>query len=818
MTMEILTSEKAKSMSIDDIYSKLSTNDKGLGETEVKDRLEKYGYNEIPEKKVRPWVKFLKNFWGPIPWMIEIAAILSIIIQEWDDFAIILAMLFINSIVRFWEENKADNAIELLKEKLALRAKVLRDGKWLELEAKELVPGDIVHLRLGDIIPADVKLIDGEYLTVDESVLTGESLPVDKKISDMGYQGAIIQQGEMDGVVIGTGLNTFFGKTTKLVEEAKTGSHFQQAIIKIGNYLIIIAVILVAIVLVVGIVRAESFLVLLQFALVLVVAAIPVALPAVMMVSMAVGAMELAKKKAIVSKLLSIEEAASVDVLCSDKTGTLTKNQISIAKIIPFNNYSENDVILYGGLASKEESRDPIDDAFFDKIKENIEINSIFSNFHLMTFKPFNPVEKRTEAKIQNKNNEVTLVSKGAIQIILSLVKGDQSLQTRINNLGKDFASEGYRALGVAISKDQSRWEYIGIVALHDPPREDSFDTIKTARELGINVKMVTGDHIEIAKQIAGNLGIGTNIVVSSDIIGKDDPKTISLVENADGFAEVYPEHKYHIVELLQDRDHVVGMTGDGVNDAPALKKADIGIAVSNATDAAKSAADIVLTDPGISVIINATKESRSIFERMKSYAVYRIAETVRVLIFLVLSITIFAFYPITAVMIVILALLNDIPIMTIAFDNTRIAPEPVRWRMQRVLILSSVLGLAGVAFSFTILIIGKFVFLLDDATLQTFIFLKLAVAGHMTIYLTRTDEDNFWKRPFPSKILLIACESTQVVATIIAAVGLGTLMAPIGWALTGFIWLFAFAAFFGNNYLKVGTIKLLNLRESKKK
>ncbi|MFX1364011.1 MAG: plasma-membrane proton-efflux P-type ATPase [Promethearchaeota archaeon] len=814
MTMEILTSEKAKNMSIDVVYSKLSTNNRGLGENEVKVRLEEYGYNEIPEKKVRPWVKFIKNFWGPIPWMIEVAALLSIFIQQWDDFAIILAMLFINSIVRFWEENKADNAIELLKEKLALRAKVLRDGKWIELDAKVLVPGDIVHLRLGDIIPADVKLIDGEYLTVDESVLTGESLPVNKKISDMGYQGAIIRQGEMDGVVVGTGLNTFFGKTTKLVEEAKTGSHFQQAIIKIGNYLIIIAVILVAIVMIVGLVRAESFLNLLQFALVLIVAAIPVALPAVMMVSMAVGAMELAKKKAIVSKLLSIEEAASVDVLCSDKTGTLTKNEISIAEIIPFNNYSENDVILYGGLASKEESRDPIDDAFFNKIKENTEINSNFSNYRLMTFKPFDPVTKRTEAKIKNKDDKVLLVSKGAIQVIISLIKADQTLQTKINNLGKDFASEGYRALGVAISKDQSVWEYIGIVALHDPPREDSFDTIKTARSLGINVKMVTGDHIEIAKQIAGNLGIGTNIVVSSDIIGKDDPKTISLVENADGFAEVYPEHKYHIVELLQDKDHVVGMTGDGVNDAPALKKADIGIAVSNATDAAKSAADIVLTDPGISVIINATKESRSIFERMKSYAVYRIAETVRVLIFLVLSITIFAFYPITAIMIVILALLNDIPIMTIAFDNTRIAPEPVRWRMQRVLILSSVLGLAGVAFSFSIFIIGRFVFLLSTATLQTFIFLKLTVAGHMTIYLTRTDEDNFWKRPFPSKILLIACESTQVVATIFAAVGI--FMSPIGWALAGFIWVFAFAAFFGNNFLKVATIKLLNRRDAK--
>ncbi|MFX1524719.1 MAG: plasma-membrane proton-efflux P-type ATPase [Promethearchaeota archaeon] len=811
----ILSSEKAKELSIEEVFLKLSTNKNGLNDKEVEERIAKYGRNEIPEKKVRPIVKFLKNFWGPIPWMIEIAIVLSIIIAEWDDFIIILAMLLINSVVRFWEENKADNAIELLKEKLALKAEVLRNGEWIESEASTLVPGDIVHIKLGDIIPADIKLIKGEYLTLDESVLTGESLPVDKKVTDMAYEGAIINQGEMDGVVIGTGLNTFFGKTTQLVEEARTKSHFQKAIIKIGNYLIIIAIILVSIVFIIGFLRAEQFFYILQFALVLVVAAIPVALPAVMIVSMAVGAMQLAKNKAIVSRLLSIEEAASMDVLCSDKTGTLTKNQISIAEVIAFGNYSQNDVILYGSLASKEESKDPIDDAFFIKLKEISEVNSSFSNYQVLSFKPFDPVKKRTEANIRDENNKKFSVSKGAIQVILSLVEADQEFQKQVNNQGKQFASSGFRALSVAKTTNHDLWEYVGIVALHDPPREDSLDTIKTAKSLGIDVKMVTGDHIEIAKQIGSNLGIGTNIVESSKIVEKDDAETVSLVENAEGFAEVYPEHKYHIVELLQNKDHVVGMTGDGVNDAPALKKADIGFAVSNATDAAKSAADIVLTDPGISVIIKATEESRKIFARMKNYAVYRIAETVRILLFLVLSITIFALYPITAVMIVILALLNDLPIMTIAFDNTRIAENPVRWKMQRILILSSVLGISGVIFSFSLFLIGKFIFQLSIGTLQTFIFLKLAVAGHMTIYLTRTDEDNFWKRPFPSKILFFTSESTQVIATIFAA--LGIFMPPIGWALTGFIWLFAFLVFIGNNFLKVGILKFLNRREKKR-
>jgi H+-transporting ATPase len=810
-----LSSEEAKKISIADLYEKLTTNENGLSSSEALNRLQKYGPNEIPEKKESLFLKFLRNFWGPIPWMIEIAAILSLIIKEYDDFAIIITMLLINAIVRFWEEFKADNAVELLKQKLALKARVLRDGIWGELFAKDVVPGDIVRVRLGDIIPADIKLIDGNYLQVDESVLTGESLPVEKQISDLAYEGAIIRRGEMNGLVVGTGQNTFFGKTTKLVEEAKTKSHFQKAIVKIGNYLIVLAISLVLIVFIVGLIRKEFFLLILQFALVLIVAAIPVALPAVLMVSMAVGAVDLAKKKAITKRLLSIEELAGMDILCSDKTGTITKNEISIARIEPLENYSENEVLLNGVLASREENKDPIDDAFINKAKQIQEVNDEVLNCSLVFFKPFDPVTKCTESELINKNNVRFKASKGAIQVILSLSANKEKVKDRVEELGNSLAALGYRALGVAKTDDNAQWQFIGVVGLMDPPREDSADTIKTAMNLGVNVKMVTGDHQAIAKEIAHNLGMGTNIISSSSILGKDDKETIELVESADGFSEVYPEHKYHIVELLQSKDHIIGMTGDGVNDAPALKKADVGIAVSNATDAAKSAADIVLTDPGLSVIISATKESRIIFERMKSYAVYRIAETIRILIFLVLAILIFNFYPITAVMIVILALLNDIPIMTIAFDNTRIAPEPDRWRMQRVLITASVLGLAGVVFSFLIFLIGKFIFQLDVATLQTFIFLKLTVAGHMTIYLTRTEIDNFWKHPFPSKILFITCESTQVVATIFAAIGV--FMPPIGWVLAGFIWFFALLAFVGNNFLKVGTLKLLNRRDAKK-
>ncbi|MEJ2248467.1 MAG: plasma-membrane proton-efflux P-type ATPase [Candidatus Lokiarchaeota archaeon] len=810
MMQTILTEKEAKNKNIEEVFDQLGTQTTGLTSSEAQERLETFGPNEIVEKKKNPFLKFLDNFWGPIPWMIEIAAILSLIIMHWDDFFVIILMLLINAIVRFWEEYKADNAVELLKEKLALHAKVLRDGKWIEVLARDLVPGDVIRVRLGDIIPADIKLFDGNYLSLDQSALTGESLPVEKGEHDIAYSGAIVKRGEMNGVIIGTGINTMFGRTTSLVSEAKVESHFQKAVVNIGNYLIVLAIALVSIIFVVGLIRSESFIILLQFTLVLVIAAIPVALPAVLMVSMAIGAAELARNKAIAKRLLSIEELASMDILCSDKTGTITKNEISIGEIIPLGEFSEKEVIEYGVLASKLEDKDPIDNAFFTKFEE---IGGDTSGYEVLKFLPFDPVIKRTEAHVKSENSEMK-VAKGAIQTILSLVHSKEEVEEIVNEQGLLFAEQGYRALGVAKTDSEGKWYYVGLVALFDPAREDSCDVIKEAVTMGVDVKMVTGDHSAIAKQMSTKLGMGTNCVSASILLECDEVEGARLVEEANVFAEVYPEHKYNIVKDLQQKDHIVGMTGDGVNDAPALNRADVGIAVSNANDAAKSAADIVLTEPGLSVIVKATELARVIFERMKSYATYRIAETVRVLIFLVLAIVIFNFYPITAIMIVILALLNDLPIMTIAFDNARPAPKPVRWKMERVLSVASVLGILGVMFSFSLFLIGKFAFNLGFDTIQTLIFLKLAVAGHMTIYLTRSEGDHFWSKPYPAPVLLIVCEGTQVVATIFAATGV--FMSPIGWALALFVWGFSFLELFVVNFLKVYFIRWLNRKKWK--
>ncbi len=800
--------DEIRRLSVDDIFRQLQSSKTGLSSEEVNKRIQQYGPNDIPEKKINPFVKFLRYFWGPIPWMIEAAVIMSAMINRWADFFIILMLLLINAIVGFWQEYKADTAIELLKQKLALNARVLRDGKWTQTSSKELVPGDVVRIRLGDIVPADIKLIDGEYLSIDESALTGESLPVEKHVSDIAYAGSIIRQGEMDALVANTGMSTYFGKTTKLVSEAKTQSHFQKAIIKIGNYLIVLAVLLVTLIFFVALFRHENLLDTLQFALVLTVAAIPVALPAVLSVTMAIGAIALAKKEAIVSKLVSIEEMAGMDVLCADKTGTITKNELTIGDVHPFSQFTVDDVLIFGTLASRAEDQDPIDNAIITKTLETHA--DIIKTYTILKFKPFDPVSKRTEVLLEDTKGNKFLVTKGAPQIILSLAITKKTESDKVNETVNSLALKGYRALGVAKTDAQNKWQFIGLIGMYDPPREDSAETIKIAESMGIDVKMITGDHTAIASEISKEVGLGPHIMTASLFLEKDDSEAQRAVQESDGFAQVFPEHKYRIVELLQNKGHIVGMTGDGVNDAPALKKADAGIAVAGATDAAKSAADIVLTKPGLSVIIDAIKESRKIFQRMNNYAIYRITETIRVLFFITLSIIIFGFYPITALMIVLLAILNDLPIMTIAYDNVKYSNEPEKWNMGTLLSIATFLGIIGVISSFGLLFIGVDVFNLSPAVLQSFVYLKLSVAGHTILFAART-KGHFWTIR-PAKPLFLAVIGTQFTATIITVYGI--LLPAMGWGLALFVWGYALLAFVITDFLKVGFYHLLNRRD----
>jgi H+-transporting ATPase len=776
----------------------------GLSQEEAAARLKKDGPNAINEVHINPIKRFFKFLWGPIAWMIEIAGILSAVVRHWEDFVMIFFMLALNAVVGFWEEFKADNEIEALKKHLALNCRVLRSGKWSDVPSKNLVLGDIVMIKLGNVVPADVKLVDGDYLSIDQSALTGESLPVDKKKNDIAYLGSIVRMGQMNGLVTATGMNTLFGHAAKLTESVKAVSHFQKAVIKIGNFLILTTLGLVAVILIISLYRGDPLVQTVLFALILTVAAIPVALPAVLSVTMAVGASVLARMKAIVSRLASIEEMAGMDILCSDKTGTLTKNELKLGKPVVFKASSEQDLILAASLASPTEGRDGIDDAVLQGLSDQ----SALKTDQIVHFTPFDPVSKRTEAEVKH-DNATFKVSKGAPQVILDLVRPEGDARVKAEKQVNDLAAKGYRTLGVARTEAGGKWEFLGLLPLSDTPRDDSASTIVAARKMGLQVRMVTGDNLAIAKEVSRELKLGQNIAVAGALFPNGKPEDSGKIDAADGYAQVFPEHKFNIVKALQAGGHIVGMTGDGVNDAPALKQADCGIAVSGATDAARAAADLVLTATGLSVITAAIAEARKIFERMNSYAIYRISETIRVLLFMTLAILIFNFFPVTAVMIVLIAILNDFPIMMIAYDNTIVAPLPVRWDMERVLTAGSVIGVIGVIASFSLFLIAEKYLHMARPVVQTLMFLTLMVCGHLTIYITR-DASAFWKRPWPNWRLVIACEITQGIATIVAVYGFG-IMTPLGWRYTIAVWIYALGWFFITDLAKLAVYRLLH-------
>jgi H+-transporting ATPase len=802
--------DELETLPLAEVEKKLGSSPYGLSQTEAVKRLAQYGPNEIEEDKPNVFLKILSYFWGPIPWMIEVAVILSGVVRHWPDFFIILVLLVANAAVGFFEERQAGNAIEALKAKLAVKARVKRDGKWVTPPARDLVPGDSIRLRLGDIVPADARLLDGDEVSVDQSALTGESLPATRKSGDAVFSGSIIRRGEIGALVYATGGKTYFGKTAELVQSAVTVSHFQKAVMKIGNYLIMLAVAMVAVIIGFGLYRGNPILQTLQFALVLTVAAIPVAMPTVLSVTMAVGARLLAKKQAIVSKLVAIEELAGVDVLCADKTGTLTQNKLTLGNPFCLDGITPDQLILNGALASRAENDDTIDLAVIGGLRDRAALKT----FQVSHFMPFDPVHKRTETTVKAADGSTFKVTKGAPQVILALSANAASVKGAVNKAVNDFAARGFRALGVARAGSDGTWQLQGVLPLFDPPREDAKSTVATAARMGVKIKMVTGDALAIARETAKTLGMGANILdggTLGDSKTQENLSVIRSIEDADGFAQVFPEHKFHIVDVLQNRGHIVGMTGDGVNDAPALKKADCGFAVSGASDAARAAASIVLVAPGLSVIIDAIKESRKIFQRMNSYAMYRIAETLRVLVFMTLAIAIFNFYPLTAIMIVMLALLNDGAILSIAYDNVVYRNQPEAWNMRAVLGIATVLGLVGPIAAFVLFFVADRLLQIDRPQIQTMMYLLLSVAGHLTIFQTRTRGPWWTIRPAP--ILLAAVVGTQIVATLICVSGF--LVAPLWWGWAAMVWGYALVWFLLTDPLKLLAYRVLDASEA---
>jgi H+-transporting ATPase len=549
-------------------------------------------------------------------------------------------------------------------------------------------------------------------------------------------------------------------------------------------------------------------------------------MPAVFSITMALGALALSKEKAIVSRLEAIEEMAGVDILCSDKTGTLTKNQLKLGDPILIAAGDPQEVILAGALSSKIEDRDAIDMAVIEALKDQ----SVLAGYQQTKFVPFDPVSKRTAATVTSTQGKTFVVSKGAPQAIVDLVKPAQDIADRVKQTVDDLAGRGYRALAVARSDDNgATWALLGILPMFDPPRDDSKATIDMVTAKGVRVKMITGDDTAIARETARQLGMGTHIIAAADAFPQDmdpnnvPPQIVDAIERADGFARVFPEHKYAIVKALQSRGHLVAMTGDGVNDAPALKQADCGTAVSGATDAARGAAALILTAPGLSVINNAIDEARRIFGRITSYTIYRVSLTMDIMFLVVLSSILLGFQPLTAIMIVIMSLLDDIPIMTIAYDNTPVSEQPIRWKMARMLSVSAVLGFFAVVQSFGLLLIGikalsepslQSFGLHDHSQLQTVMFLQLVAGGHLLLFVTRT-EKWFFQPPYPAAPLFIAIVATQILAVLMCAFGWA--VEPISWNAIGAVWVYNLIWMFVLSGVRLATEQHLENRTTKR-
>jgi len=785
---------------------------KGLSSSKAKELQKQYGRNTIEEKLQSDTMRFFKKFIGPIQLMIEIALVLSIIAGKWEDFIIISILLGVNIMVDFLQESKANKALQALKETLAPTAFVLRDGVFCEIDAGDLVPGDIIKLVIGDIVPADSVIVDDAYIYVDQSTITGESLPVEKKKNDVVYIGSIVQKGIVLARVTMIGRNSTMGKNASLVAKAEREeeTHFQKAILGISKFLIILSLMLITIVFIVLILRGDPFMESLSFILVLAIASIPVALPTVLSVTMAIGARDLAKKKAIVSNFKSIEELAGIDELCIDKTGTLTKSEITVSSPKVYGDFDLENLFTYALLSINTQHKSTIEKAIYTYAKEHnfIKKTTLYS---IDKFIPFDPTRKMTEVLAHTDIDTYTIIM-GAPQVIIRHIDQDDNASKMLSQDILSFAEKGFRTLVVAI-KNKKGFLPVGIIPIIDPPKDDSKFIISEIMQRGIHVKMVTGDNKAIARFIARILNIGTRIITGSFLLQKvqqtkinnDD---IALVNNTDVFAEVIPEDKYYIVSALQKGGHIVAMTGDGVNDAPALKKADIGIAVLGSLPAARSAADIILLDSGLSVIKDAIDYARMTFARMQSYATFRIAETIRIVFFITFSVLIFNYSPLSAVMIILLALLNDIPVMSIAYDNVSINHKPTRWHLRETLIISTILGITGLISSFALfywLNVNEYAVVV----IQTLLFLKLDVSGHSTLYLTRTGRKHFWERPFPSLKFFIPAFSSRIIGTLIAAYGI--FMEQISWQSVVYIWIYSIIWFLFNDQVKVFSYKILD-------
>ncbi|MBI1887293.1 MAG: plasma-membrane proton-efflux P-type ATPase [Nitrosomonadales bacterium] len=781
--------------------------DTGLTHTEVGARRKEYGYNEVAEKKAHPVLLFLGKFWGVSAWMLEMIMILSAFLGKYADLAVVSALLVVNAVLSFMQERRAAGVVETLRQRLQVSARVLREAAWQVIPARELVPGDILRVRSGDIIPADIKLLSGA-LSIDQSALTGESMNANKKTSDVVSAGSVVRRGEGNGVVMLTGANTYFGRTTQLVQEARPKLHIEAVVAKVVRWLFLIVGVLLGVVFVLSLMRHVPLLEMIPLMLVLLMSAVPVALPVMFTVSMAAGAKELAKRGVLVTRLSATEDAATMDVLCVDKTGTITMNQLAVTGVIPLEQATETDVLLAAALASQEPNQDPIDLAFLAAAKERHVLDNSDTAIPI-SFTPFDATNRRTEAVVE-KNGQRLRVMKGAVRTVAEACGLQSAAIEALEARGSESALKGYRTLAVARGSETGTPILLGLVTLFDPPRPDAKQLIATLHDLGVSVKMLTGDALAIAREIAQGVGL-TNMQRASDLKAANAQagnEAVDLLADADGFAEVYPEDKFIVVKRLQAAGHVTGMTGDGVNDAPALRQAEVGIAVSNATDVAKGAASVVLTEPGLTNIVALVEQGRTIYQRILTWVINKISRTILKAGFVSVAFVLTGKFVVSAFAMLLLVFMTDFAKIALASDHVRPSNKPETWNIGGFITVSVVLGIAMVAEALLLLWIGwsRFGLSTNDNALYTFSFLTLLYMAVFSIVSAR--ERRRFCATMPSRTLMMAVAAVALVGTVLTSVGIPGLM-PLPGMQTLEIFIFAMVAcLIVNDSVKVAMIK----------
>ena len=796
------------SASVPDTLARLQVDaETGLTSVEAVSRLKQHGANEVVIQKGHPVLAFLAKFWGLSAWMLELIMLLSAVLGKYSDLAVVSALLVVNAILGFAQERRAAGVVETLRQRLRVSARVRRDSTWQLVPARELVPGDIVRVRAGDIVPADVKLLTGP-LSVDQSALTGESRDVDRMPGEVLSSGSIVRRGEGNGVVMLTGAKTYFGRTTELVQEARPKLHIEAVVAKVVRWLFVIVGAVLAVVIVMSLIRGIPLVEMAPLMLVLLMSAVPVALPVMFTVSMAVGSRELASRGVLVTRLSAAEDAATMDVLCVDKTGTITMNRLTVTGVIPLGQASEADVLFAGALASQAANQDPIDLAFLAAAQDR----HIFDRMPAtapVSFTPFDAKSRRTEAIVEHNGQRLRLM-KGAVRTIAGacgLEPADiEALEGRVG----EAALKGYRTLAVARGPENGAPSLVGLVTLYDPPRPDARQLIASLHSLGIAVKMLTGDALAVAREIASGVGL-PNIRRVADLKAAGAPagsEAADLLAGAGGFAEVFPEDKYVVVQHLQAAGHVTGMTGDGVNDAPALRQAEVGIAVSTATDVAKGAASVVLTEPGLTNIVTLVEQGRTIYQRILTWIINKISRTILKAAYVAIAFVLTGKFVVSAFAMLLLVFMTDFAKIALATDEVRWSMKPETWNIGNFVLVSVALGTALVAEALLLLWIGwsSFDLAANDSALSTFSFLMLLYLAVFSVVSAR-ERRWFWST-MPSKTLMAALALDALVGTILTRVGLPGL-APLPWWQTLLILGYAMAACLAvNDGIKVALIR----------